>query len=47
MLRVRATPKYYSRFTLSLGLAAEMLGSDLLGRRLELVWTLKSPRGCS
>lgn len=24
-----------------------MLGSDLLGRRLELVWTLQSPSCCS
>lgn len=47
MLRVRVTPKYYSWLTLSLGLAAEMLDSDLLGRRLQLVWALQSPSHCS
>lgn len=43
VLGVRATLKYYSWLMLSLGLAAEMLSSDLLGRRLELVWALQSP----
>lgn len=46
MLGVRATLKYYSWLILSLGLAAEMLSSDLLGRRLELVWALQSPSCC-
>ena len=43
MLRARATLKYYSWLTLSLGLAAGMRGSGLLGRGQELVCALQSP----
>lgn len=47
MLRVRAVLSYYSWLVLSLGLAAETLGLELLGRRVELIWTLQSPSCCS
>lgn len=43
MLRVRAVLSYYSWLVLSLGLAAEILGLEFLGGRVELIWTLQSP----
>lgn len=46
MLRVRAVLSYYSWLVLSLGLAAETLGLELLSR-VELIWTLQSPSCCS
>lgn len=47
MLRVRAVLSYYSWLVLSLGLAAETLGLEFLGGRVELIWTLQSPSCCS